>query len=184
MAAILWFFRHTHRGELAGNLVHRRIQILQLPQIQTAASYQPRSQVPLPAALTRQIFIFVLFAFIRQWRVGVCSHVCSHERHRQEILFSQTAIHFLPLLSLWLPISPCHRQTFNSLLSPTGWTVKALSYCFHSSKWVIATLLIPGTQLSTLFFLWYSTVISFFLHFPCTGIIKHTILPLFIFKSI
>lgn len=34
--------------------------------------------------------------------VGVCSHVCSHECHRQEILFSQTAIHFLPHLSLWL----------------------------------------------------------------------------------
>lgn len=59
-------FRHTHRGELAGNLVHRRIQILQLPQIQTAAANQPRSQVPLPAALTRLTFIFVLFAFVRR----------------------------------------------------------------------------------------------------------------------
>lgn len=81
-------FRHTHWGELAGNLVHRRIQILQLPQIQTAAANQPRSQVPLPAALTWLMFIFVLFAFIRQRCVGVSSHVCSHECHRQEILFS------------------------------------------------------------------------------------------------
>lgn len=58
-------FRHTHRGELAGNLVHRRIQILQLPQIQTATANQPCSQVPLPTTLTRLMFIFVLFAFIR-----------------------------------------------------------------------------------------------------------------------
>lgn len=143
--------RHTHRGELAGNLVHRRIQILQLPQIQTAAANQPRSQVPPPAAQTRQISIFVLFAFIRQWRVGVCSHMCSHECHRQEILFSQTAIHFLPLLSLWLPISPCHRQTLNSLLSLPGWMVKASSCCFHSSKWVIVDHFI--NTWNTLFFL-------------------------------
>lgn len=114
--------------------------------------------------------IFVLFAFIRQWRVGVCSHVCSHECHRQEILFSQTAIHFLPLLSLWLPISPCHRQTLNSLLSLPGWTVKASSCCFHSSKWVIATLLIPGTH----FFSYDSALLFLFFYIFTVLVLSNT----------
>lgn len=43
--AVLRVRRHAHRGELAGDLVRGGVQILQLPQVQTAAADQPRSQV-------------------------------------------------------------------------------------------------------------------------------------------
>ena len=44
---LLWLFdfRSAQWGEMAGNLLHWRVQILQLPQIQTTAVNQPRSQV-------------------------------------------------------------------------------------------------------------------------------------------
>lgn len=74
--------RHAHGGELAGNLLHRRVQILQLPQIQTTAHHQPRSQV-------------------LGSRVCECTHararVCVHMSDRKSSgTLTQAATRFLP----------------------------------------------------------------------------------------
>lgn len=140
---VLRFSRHTHRGELARNLVRGGVQILQLPQVQTAATDQPRSQVALvcrlPVKKISYDFFFGLFVFYISFLLGLCGAWVFFVTHMsvtgRKSCFSQTAMHFLPLTSLWPPTSP---QAINLtlFLSLPGWTAKASSCCFHSSKWV------------------------------------------------
>lgn len=72
--------RHAHRGELARDLIRGGVQVLQLPQVQTAAADQPRSQVPRLGVRRRHVIsLLAVFFFL--------SCASSHECHRQEILF-------------------------------------------------------------------------------------------------
>lgn len=73
---VLRFSRHAHRGELAGNLVRGGVQVLQLPQVQTAAADQPRSQVPrvcwLPVKKISYDFCFCFFYLFTSFLLGLC----------------------------------------------------------------------------------------------------------------
>jgi len=37
--------RHSHRGQLAWNMLHGRVQVLQVPQVQNSAAHKPRAEV-------------------------------------------------------------------------------------------------------------------------------------------
>lgn len=51
--------RHADGGQLAGHRLHRRVQILQVPQIQAAAANQPRPQVPGSASKPRPLRMYI-----------------------------------------------------------------------------------------------------------------------------
>lgn len=84
-------------------------------------------------------FLFLLFYLFMSFLLGLCGawvFVTHMSVTGRKSCFSQTAMHFLPLTSLWPPTSPqaVHLTLFLSL---PGWTAKASSCCFHSSKWVL-----------------------------------------------
>lgn len=122
--AVLCVCRHAHRGKLAGDLVRGGVQVLQLPQVQTAAADQPRSQVaPVCEKIPRDIEV-----------LGCYCHTCAHMSvtGRKSCFLADS--HALP--SSYEPLASRQPQAIHLtlLLSLPGWTAKASSCCFHSSK--------------------------------------------------
>lgn len=170
----LWFchFRHSHRGELAGNLLHRRVQVLQLSQIQTTADNQPCSQVlssvcvcVLHVPVSAFLLLFVCSSDpVTYIQVMVCVHVCV--RHGQEFLWnvSQTVFHFLPPMSPHIPIRPSCRQTVNCcssfcLLQAGQWRHRAAAV-FPQSECLLSSQFTPMHFSIDVLFLFYFTILK------------------------
>lgn len=137
--AVLCVCRHAHRGKLAGHLVRGGVQVLQLPQVQTAAADQPRSQVaPVCEKIPRDISFGLLL-----------SYVLSHECHRQEILFfsRQPCTSFL-LRASGFPSATGH--TLNLVIVASRLDSEGIELLLSFLKVSLAKLVLPASPTFTM----------------------------------